>query len=132
MVSSSITLSVHLINLISLYLITNSDILNNIENPPILHCFNSYKNFSNISYNYYYSGNGTQRIINVCSQNDDCLPLIRICSENEIPNTLLYTYIIPIGILLFFASFFSSFCLQILSNYKNMYVRSGCRPRSSS
>jgi hypothetical protein len=122
MVSSSITLPVHLLNFFTLFLISNSNIMNQMENPPILHCFHSHKNFSNISYNYYHSENETQRLINVCSQNDDCFPLIRICSENEMHNTLMNTYIIPIGILLFFSSFFSSLCLQILSNYTKMYA----------
>ncbi len=122
-VSSSITLSVHLINLISLYLISDANLMN-LENPPILHCFNSHKNFSNISYNYFYSGNLTTRIVRICSRNDDCLPLIRICSENEMPNTLMYTYIIPIAILLLFTSFSASLCLQILSNYTKMFTLS--------
>ncbi len=129
MVSSSTTLSVHLTNLISLYLIADSNMMNQIENPPILHCFNSHKNFSNISYNYYYFGNLTPKIIQICSQNDECFPLIRICSENEMHNTLMNTYIIPIGILLFFLSFSSSLCLQILSNYTKMhaFLRTFCQ-----
>ncbi len=122
MVSSSITLSVHLINFISLYLIANSDMMNQIENPPILHCFNSYENNSNIPYNYYNFGNGTKRMINICKNNDTCLPLIRICSENEIPTTLMHNYVIPVGILLLVTSFSASLCLQILSNYTKMYA----------
>jgi ankyrin repeat protein len=120
MVSSSITLSVHLINLFSLYLIADSDVMNQIENPPILHCFKSYQNFSYASYNFF-SQNGIQRMITVCTQNDECYPLIRICSKDEMPNTLMYTYIIPTGILLLFISSSASLCLQILSNYKKMY-----------
>jgi ankyrin repeat protein len=118
-VSSSITLSVHTINLINLYLIADSDIIKQIENPPILHCFNSHKNTSNISYNYYNSG--AKNIINICKNNDDCLPVIRICSENEMPNTLMYTKIIPIGILLLFTSFSASICLQALSNCTKLF-----------
>ncbi len=120
-VSTLVTLSVNLLNLISLYLISDSDMLNNIENPPILHCFHSYKNAKNISYNYYYS-NVSKRMINICKTNDNCLPEIRICSEYEMPNTLMYTCIIPIGILLFCISFSASLCLQILSNYTKMYA----------
>jgi ankyrin repeat protein len=122
MLSSSITLSVHLLNLINLFLISDLDMLSSIENPPILHCFNSYKYFNNISYNYYYSKNFTTIMINICKNNEECLPQIRICSEDEMSNTLMYTFIIPIGILFFSISFFASLCLQILSNYTKMYA----------
>ncbi len=121
-ISTLVTFSVNLFNLISLYLISNSDMLHNIENPPILHCFHSYNNISNISYNYYYSTNLSKRMINICKNNDNCLPLIRICSEHEMPHTLMYTYIIPIGILFLCISFSASLCLQMLSNYAKMYA----------
>ena len=120
-VSSSITFSVFLINLISLYLIADSNMMSQIETPPILHCFNSHKNFSNISYNYYYPGDLTKRLINICKHDADCLPVIRICSENEMPNTLMNTYIIPIAILLYFTSFFASLYLHTLSNYTKLF-----------
>ncbi len=121
-VSSSITFFVHLINLINLYLIADSNMLNYIENPPILHCFHSHKKLSNISYNYYYSKNEKKSMINVCTQNDKCLPVMRICSENEMQTDLMLTYVIPLGILLIVTSFLSSLRLQVLSNYTKMYA----------
>ncbi len=120
-VSGSITLSVHMINLINLYLIADSNRMDQIENPPILHCFKSHKNFSSILYNYYYPENLTNRLINLCKNDADCLSVIRICFENEMPNTLMNTYIIPIAILLLVTSFSASMCLQTLSNYSKLF-----------
>jgi ankyrin repeat protein len=47
--------------------------------------------------------------------------MIRICSENEIPSTLMFTYVIPIAIFLLCISFSASMCLQTLSNCSKLF-----------
>jgi hypothetical protein len=117
-VSSTITIAVNFLSITLLNILVHSYGLIDEVNPPVSHCFNNTEFFN--SSNYHFSGNLSFSTLNICEQNDECFPTIRICSGNENPTDYLDLVCFKIGYSLLFLSFCSSICLQILGSYNVM------------
>jgi hypothetical protein len=111
----------HGINILALLLLVQYQNKIPKTNPPIFHCFSKYNNFSSSVYRNYSGESDLVGIFNICNMTDNCLPVIRLCSENEEPTDLLFNHILIILLVLFFFSLCSTFCLQFLGNYLTMY-----------
>jgi ankyrin repeat protein len=121
LVSSSITIAVYALSITVLHILVHSYGLIDEVNPPVSHCFNYTKLFNSSNYNLHFSGSLSFSTLNICEQNDECFPTIRICSDNENPTDYLDLVCFKIGYSLLLLSFCSSICLQILGSYSVMH-----------
>jgi ankyrin repeat protein len=109
----------HLINLLSIYLLVDHGYFYPPDHTPITHCINetNQANFSNFRYTNSYE-NST--LFEICQSEDTCLPGVRICSETENPQDFLNHYLLPTGIALLILSFFASAILQFFGNNNHL------------
>jgi len=122
LVSSTLTLCVHTFNIAMLCIIVQINQLISFNNPPFFHCFNNTKYFNASKYRFFFSANSSQSLIEICQNTEECLPVIRICSENESPSDTFLNFCLPVGMSLLFLSCCASVCLQLLSSYHRMYL----------
>jgi len=124
--SSFITIAVHCISFAFLFSIASSSRMIQTENPPISHCFHQYETetFSRQDYKLYFSGNATKWIVSICKNGEKCLPVIRICADNENPLEVISKFSIPVGLSLLLLSLCASACLQYLTSYHKLYLMS--------
>jgi ankyrin repeat protein len=119
-VSSSVTIAVNFLSITLLYIFVHFNGLIDEVNPPFSHCFINTEFFNSSNYQFHFSENLSVITLNICEQNDECFPTIRICSDNENPTDYLDLVCFKIGYSLFILSFCSSICLQILGSYNVM------------
>ena len=112
--SSLTTIAAQVICILCTYVFILFDQLDINSNPPITHCFQNLSHSHNLT-----EENNIFKLMKICNEN--CRPIQRQCSENEIPTDLLFEVVGPIGLGLLCLSFVASVCLQVLGNYRVMH-----------
>ncbi len=118
LISSSTCIIVYFLHIITIGLFENLGFFFPTENPPITRCFKDVDKFNSSKYRIFWTENQTiLDIFEICNNNTECQPAIRICSENEYPSDELCKVLIPIGLALLSLSFFASLVLEHLGNH---------------
>jgi hypothetical protein len=90
------------------------------QNISILQCFKNKDISTNANFRYFQGNYSTSDILKICDD-DQCLPVFRICSDDETSTKIFTGTVAPIGITLVVVSFIAALCLQTLGNYYKIF-----------
>ncbi len=118
LISSSTCIVVYFLNIIIIGIFERLGYIIQTENHPITRCFHEIEKFNSSKCRLFFSQNSSlSAIFKVCNNYDECLPAMRICSENENTSDVLCNVLIPVGIGLLLISCIGALILQTLGNH---------------
>ena len=121
-VSSLLTVSAYLMTLLSLGLLAANSNLNEMENPPVLHCFRSGEGFAD---KFFHFSQNTSWWNLIVLTTVEASPKIRICSNSEDPAYMLTCLLIVIACI-FSLTQITSIFYHYMSNYSAVHKYLGC------